>query len=47
MSDIFHGLAGGDLFETRMIEARVRRLLGSTAALRSFAEIYIGQNADL
>jgi p-hydroxybenzoate 3-monooxygenase len=47
MSDIFHGLSGTDLFATRLIEARLRRLLGSAAAQRSFAELYIGQNADL
>ena len=47
LSDIFHGMSGSDLFGARLVEARVRRLLGSAAAARSFAEIYLGQNADL
>jgi p-hydroxybenzoate 3-monooxygenase len=47
LSDIFHGMTGSDVFTARLIEARVRRLLGSEAAMRSFAEIYLGQNADL
>jgi p-hydroxybenzoate 3-monooxygenase len=47
LSDIFHGMTGTDLFAARLVEARVRRLLGSRAAARSFAEIYLGQHADL
>jgi p-hydroxybenzoate 3-monooxygenase len=46
LSDIFHGMAGADVFTARLVEARVRRLLGSPAAARSFAEIYLGQRAD-
>ncbi len=46
LSDIFHGMTGSDVFARRMVEARVRRLLGSTAAARSFAEIYLGERAD-
>ena len=47
LSDVFHGMTGSDVFAARLIEARLRRLVGSTAALRSFAEIYLGINADL
>jgi p-hydroxybenzoate 3-monooxygenase len=47
LSDIFHGMTGTDVFTARMLQARVRRLLGSEAAARSFAEIYLGQRADL
>jgi p-hydroxybenzoate 3-monooxygenase len=46
LSDIFHGMTGTDVFTARLLEARVRRLLGSEAAARSFAEIYLGQQAD-
>ena len=47
LAEIFHGMTGTDLFAARLVEARVRRLLGSRAAARAFAEIYLGRNADL
>ncbi len=46
LSEIFHGMTGSDVFTVRLVQARVRRLLGSEAAARAFAEIYLGQRAD-
>jgi p-hydroxybenzoate 3-monooxygenase len=46
LSEIFHGMTGSDVFTARLVQARVRRLLGSEAAARAFAEIYLGQRAD-
>lgn len=46
LSDIFHGMTGTDVFHARVVAARLRRLLGSELAARSFAEIYTGQRAD-
>jgi p-hydroxybenzoate 3-monooxygenase len=39
-------MTGSDVFTARLVQARVRRLLGSEAAARAFAEIYLGQRAD-
>jgi p-hydroxybenzoate 3-monooxygenase len=44
LSDVFHG--SPDPFLNGVARARLRRLLGSTAAATSFAEIYIGKQAD-
>jgi p-hydroxybenzoate 3-monooxygenase len=46
LSEIFHGMTGSDVFTARLVQARVRRLLGSESAARAFAEIYLGQRAD-
>ena len=48
LSDIFHhtAAAGENPFLARIAEARMRRLLGSPAAARAFAELYIGKSAD-
>jgi p-hydroxybenzoate 3-monooxygenase len=46
LSDIFHGMTGTDVFTARVVAARLRRLLGSELAARSFAELYTGQRAD-
>ena len=46
---MFHHTAAehGNPFLARTAAARMRRLLGSPAAAAAFAEIYIGQRADL
>nr|WP_042196121.1 4-hydroxybenzoate 3-monooxygenase [Kibdelosporangium sp. MJ126-NF4]CEL22417.1 P-hydroxybenzoate hydroxylase [Kibdelosporangium sp. MJ126-NF4]CTQ89272.1 P-hydroxybenzoate hydroxylase (EC 1.14.13.2) [Kibdelosporangium sp. MJ126-NF4] len=44
LSDIFHGST--DPFNDQLIQARLRRLLGSRKAAESFAEIFIGSRAD-
>jgi p-hydroxybenzoate 3-monooxygenase len=45
VSDIFHG--SPDPFVNKMFQARLRRIFGSRAAAESFAEVYIGKNADI
>jgi p-hydroxybenzoate 3-monooxygenase len=49
LSDVFHHTAAehGNPFLARTAAARMRRLLGSPAAAAAFAEMYIGQRADL
>ncbi len=49
LSEIFHNTtaATDNPFLARIAEARMRRLLGSPAAVAAFAELYIGKNADL
>jgi p-hydroxybenzoate 3-monooxygenase len=48
LSEIFHGSAesSADPFRARLVQARLRRLLGSTAAAAAAAEIYIGKVAE-
>ncbi len=46
-AELLHGPTNGDPFRARLAEARLRRLLGSQAALASFCEVYMGENADL
>jgi p-hydroxybenzoate 3-monooxygenase len=49
LSEIFHGptvSATADPFQTRLTEARLRRLLKSKTAAAAFADIYTGKHAD-
>jgi p-hydroxybenzoate 3-monooxygenase len=49
LSEIFHGPtvdAAADPFQTRLTEARLRRLLKSKTAAAAFADIYTGKHAD-
>ncbi|MEU9981182.1 4-hydroxybenzoate 3-monooxygenase [Streptomyces sp. NPDC050856] len=46
LSELLHGASSGDPFRAGSADARLRRILGSPAAARAFAEVYIGKDAD-
>ncbi|AIA02299.1 4-hydroxybenzoate 3-monooxygenase [Streptomyces noursei] len=47
LSDVLHGASSGDRFRAGTAAARLRRLLGSEAAGKAFAGLYLGEEADL
>ncbi|PNE41266.1 4-hydroxybenzoate 3-monooxygenase [Streptomyces noursei] len=47
LSEVLHGASSGDRFRAGTAMARLRRLLGSEAAAKAFAGLYLGEEADL
>ncbi|MEW1675131.1 4-hydroxybenzoate 3-monooxygenase [Streptomyces noursei] len=47
LSEVLHGASSGDRFRAGTAAARLRRLLGSEAAAKAFAGLYLGEEADL
>ncbi|MFI1203712.1 4-hydroxybenzoate 3-monooxygenase [Streptomyces sp. NPDC020883] len=47
LSELLHGASSGDRFRAGTASARLRRLLGSEAAAKAFAGLYLGEEADL
>ncbi|MCL6297940.1 4-hydroxybenzoate 3-monooxygenase [Streptomyces kronopolitis] len=47
LSEVLHGASSGDRFRAGTATARLRRLLGSEAAGKAFARLYLGEDADL
>ncbi|WP_282504201.1 4-hydroxybenzoate 3-monooxygenase [Streptomyces rhizoryzae] len=47
LSQVLHGASSGDRFRAGTATARLRRLLGSEAAAKAFAGLYLGEDADL
>jgi p-hydroxybenzoate 3-monooxygenase len=46
LSEVYHGTSSGDPYRAGTTLARLRRLFGSPAAGMTFAEQYLGENAD-
>ncbi|MFB6437628.1 4-hydroxybenzoate 3-monooxygenase [Streptomyces sp. NPDC056411] len=47
LSEVLHGASSGDRFRAGTASARLRRLLGSPSAAKAFADLYLGEEADL